>query len=80
MSQQTGAASAAAALSPKAKVQVRLTANVNVDTIAAIVKSIGGRYGCTTCGLAGIDLRLTGDPVEAAEFTKLAGVQAISFE
>ena len=62
----------------KPKVQVRLTENVNLDTIASIIRGIGGRYGCLTCGLAGVDLTLSGDPVETAEFSKLPGVQSVS--
>lgn len=62
----------------KPKVQVRLTENVNLDTITNIVRGIGGHYGCNTCGLAGVDLMLSGDPVETAEFSKLPGVQSVS--
>jgi len=71
---------AAPAISPKAKVQVRLAANVNVETISNIIRGIGGHYGCLTCGLGGVDLTLSGDPAEAAAFSKLAGVQSVSFE
>jgi len=78
--QATGAAVTAPIISPKAKVQVRLAANVNLETISNIVRGIGGHYGCLTCGLGGVDLTLSGDPVEAAKFSQLAGVQSVSFE
>jgi len=76
----TGAAFSAPIISRKAKVQVRLAHNVDLETITRIVQGIGGRYGCLTCGLGGVDLTLSGDPVEAAEFSKLPGVQSVSVE
>jgi hypothetical protein len=65
---------------PKAKVQVRLAENVDLETIIIIVRGIGGHYGCNTCGLAGVDLALSADPVEAVEFSRLPGVQSVSVE
>ena len=32
--------------------------------------------GCRTCGLMGVDLRITGDPAELQELTKLPGVKS----
>jgi hypothetical protein len=65
-------------ISPRASINVHLASNANLETISNIVNSIGGRYGCTTCGLAGIDLRLSGDPVEFEEFSKVSGVKSVA--
>ncbi len=59
-------------------VQVRVKENVTLENLHGIVSRIGGIYGCQTCGLMGVDLRLTGDPVEFQEIAKLPGVSSIS--
>ncbi len=76
---QQGTASATQ-FSPRATVNVRLADNANLETIQKIVATIGGRFGCQTCGLAGVDLRLSGDPVELREFSQLSGVKHVSME
>ncbi|MDQ2834363.1 MAG: hypothetical protein M3Y50_11570 [Acidobacteriota bacterium] len=64
--------------SPRANISIRLASHANLETITKIVESIGGRYGCTTCGLAGIDVRLSGDPVEFEQFSQIAGVKSVN--
>lgn len=78
MAESHGTANQGARTSPRANISVRLAANTNLETINRIVDTIGGRYGCTTCGLAGIDLRLSGDPVEFEQFSKIAGVKSVN--
>jgi len=63
--------------SPRTTVRVNLKDNVNVDAISAIVASIGGRYGCRTCGLLGFDLQLVGDPGDLSEIKALPGVKSV---
>jgi hypothetical protein len=56
---------------------LRVNEKVTLDTLQAILAKIGGMTGCTRCGLLGVDLRITGDPVEAHQF-QLPGVVSIS--
>jgi len=74
----TGAAVTATRFTQPAKIQVRVAANTNLAQLQEIIASIGGRYGCTTCGLGGIDLRLSADPVELEHLAHLPGVQSVS--
>ena len=60
-------------------IRVRVTPHVTLENLHSILERIGGMSGCRACGLAGIDLHLTGDPVELQELTKVAGVQSVSF-
>jgi hypothetical protein len=60
-------------------INIRVAENVTLENLSSIIGRIGGIYGCTTCGLMGVDLRLTGDPVEAQQIQKLPGVQSVSF-
>ena len=63
----------------KGVISVRLTEKVTLDNLNAIVARVAGISGCTHCGLLGIDLRLTGDPVEASQLKGLPGVQSVGF-
>jgi len=60
-------------------VHVRVSQNVTLENLQAIVVHIAGMTGCRTCGLMGVDLRLTGDPAELQQVAKLAGVQTVTF-
>jgi hypothetical protein len=62
--------------SPRTTIKVHLKDNVNVEAISNIVASIGGRYGCRTCGLLGFDLHLAGDPGDLSEIKALPGVKS----
>jgi hypothetical protein len=63
----------------KGVINVRLSEKVTLDNLNAIVARVAGLTGCTHCGLLGIDLRLTGDPVEAQQLKGLPGVQSVGF-
>jgi hypothetical protein len=59
-------------------VSVKLNENVKLENLQAIVGQIAGMTGCRTCGLLGIDLRLTGDPAEVNQIATLAGVKSVA--
>jgi len=61
-------------------VSIRVSENVTLETLNNIFARIGGLTGCTHCGILGIDVRLTGDPVELQQIQKLPGVESASFE
>jgi hypothetical protein len=52
---------------PRPTITVSLSKSPNLEAISTIIGSIGGRYGCRTCGLLGVDVVLKGDPAEAAK-------------
>jgi hypothetical protein len=60
-------------------VHVKVRENVSLEQLQGIIATIAGLSGCRTCGILGIDLRLSGDPVEASQITKLPGVQSVGF-
>jgi len=60
-------------------VHIHVNENVTLENLQSIIGRIVGMTGCRTCGLMGVDLRLTGDPVELQEVTKLAGVKSVTF-
>ena len=60
-------------------VHIHVTENVSLENLHAIVDRIVSVSGCRTCGLIGIDLRLSGDPVAVQEIAKLPGVKSASF-
>ena len=64
-------------VSPRTTVKVALKQNVTLDQLPKIVAGIGGRYGCRTCGLMGIDLQLAGDPGDFKEISSLEGVKSV---
>lgn len=65
---------------PRPTVRVNLAKNVDLAQLNTIIGTIGGRYGCRTCGLLGFDLELAGDPEEFGEAASLPGVQSVRFE
>jgi hypothetical protein len=60
-------------------IRVRVAQNVSLENLHGLLKRIVGIAGCTGCGLLGVDLHLTGDPVELQELTKVPGVQAVEY-
>ena len=60
-------------------VNVRVAENVTLENLQSIIAHIGGLCGCRTCGIMGVDLRLSGDPVETQQITSLPGVKSVSF-
>ncbi len=66
-------------LPPGSVLRIRVAENVTLDQLHALITHVAGRTGCRTCGIMGIDLRLTGDPVESHEIEKLPGVKSVSF-
>jgi hypothetical protein len=60
-------------------VKIRVKEDVTLDQLHALLGHIGGLCGCETCGLMGIDLQLSGDPVAFRQIAKLPGVKAASF-
>lgn len=65
---------------PRPTVRVNLAKSVDLAQLNTIIGSIGGRYGCRTCGLLGFDLTLSGDPEEFGEAGSLPGVQSVRVE
>jgi hypothetical protein len=63
----------------RGSVHVTVRENVSLEQLHEIIATIAGMSGCRACGILGIDLRLTGDPVEASHITKLPGVQSVGF-
>ena len=63
----------------RGSVHITVADNVSLEHLQSIVARIAGMAGCRTCGIMGVDLRLSGDPVEAQEITKVAGVKSVSF-
>lgn len=63
----------------KGTVRVNVAENISLDQLHGIVAKIAGMAGCRTCGILGIDLRLSGDPVESQEIGKLPGVKSVGF-
>ena len=61
------------------RVRVRVSGSVTLENLNKIVAQVGGMAGCTHCGLLGVDLILSGDPVEAQHLSKLPGVQSVGF-
>ncbi len=59
-------------------VSIRVAENVTLENLQTILATIGGMCGCRTCGIMGVDLRLTGDPVETQQLANLPGVKTVS--
>jgi hypothetical protein len=60
-------------------VHIRVAENVSLEHLQSVLAHIAGLAGCRTCGIMGVDLRLTGDPVEAQQIAQLPGVKSVSF-
>ncbi|MDE3195712.1 MAG: hypothetical protein KGN84_05175 [Acidobacteriota bacterium] len=63
----------------RATIGVKLAPNTNLEQIQKVIAEIGRLNGCLPCGLLGIDVRLTGDPVELGALAHLPGVQGVQF-
>jgi hypothetical protein len=63
----------------RGSVHVNVVENISLENLQSIVARIAGMSGCRTCGIMGVDLRLTGDPVESHELVKLPGVKSVGF-
>lgn len=63
----------------RGSVHINVVENISLEHLQSIVARVAGMSGCRTCGIMGIDLRLSGDPVEAQELAKLPGVRSIGF-
>jgi hypothetical protein len=61
-----------------ASLQVRVTPNVTPEALSQVLASIMRLRGCVSCGLLGVDLRITGDPAEINELKNIQGVQSVS--
>ena len=60
-------------------VHVTVKENISLEHLQGIVANIVGLTGCRACGILGIDLRLSSEPVEATQIAKLPGVQSVGF-
>jgi hypothetical protein len=58
-------------------VHVRVADNIQLDTLHSVIDRIVNLAGCARCGLLGVDLRLTGDPVEFQQIAELPGVSHV---
>lgn len=63
----------------KGTIKVQVSHNVTLENLHSLIDRIVAVGGCRTCGLGGIDLHLTGQPVELQEVAKIPGVQSVSF-
>jgi len=63
----------------RGKIQIRVAENVTVEQLHAMIVHVGALAGCRPCGIMGIDLMLSGDPVESKQLTGLPGVKSVSF-
>jgi hypothetical protein len=63
----------------RGSVHVRVAKNVTLPTLTSLIEHVGGLAGCRTCGLLGVDLRISGDPVENHQVPQLPGVTSVSF-
>jgi len=73
---ETAAATARAPLATT-RIQISVNEKVTLDTLNTLMSRITNMTGCTHCGLLGVDLRITGDPVEAKQF-QMPGVNSAS--
>lgn len=64
----------------KGTVHIKVKEDVSLEHLQSIVATIAGLSGCRTCGILGVDLRLSGDPAELSQIAKLPGVQSADFE
>jgi len=62
----------------KRTVKIRVSEKVTLENLHNLLDRIVGISGCRACGLLGVDLHLTGDPVEWQEISKLPGVQSVN--
>ena len=60
-------------------VHVRVAKNVTLPNLTKLIEQVGGMAGCHACGLLGVDLRITGDPVEGHQMPQVPGVKSVTF-
>lgn len=60
-------------------VHARVAKTVTLSNLQSFIGHIGGLAGCPMCGLLGIDLRITGDPVETQKLPQTPGVTSVTF-
>jgi hypothetical protein len=60
-------------------IHISVNENVTLDNLHQLITHIAGMTGCRTCGIMGVDLRLSGDPVEQQQLAKLPGVKSVTF-
>ena len=53
--------------------------DVSLEQLHGLIDQIAGMSGCRTCGIMGVDLRLSGEPVELEQIRKLPGVRDARF-
>lgn len=63
----------------KGTVHIKVREDVKLEDLNRIVSAVAGMTGCRTCGILGLDLRLSGDPVEARQIESLPGVKSVEF-
>jgi microsomal dipeptidase-like Zn-dependent dipeptidase len=59
-------------------VKVRVKQDVSLDQLHSLIDQIAGMSGCRTCGIMGVDFRLSGDPAELEQIAKLPAVTSAS--
>jgi hypothetical protein len=59
-------------------VHAHVAKNVTLPQLTSLIEHIGGLAGCPRCGLLGIDLRISCDPVEHS-LPQMPGVKSVSF-
>jgi hypothetical protein len=60
-------------------VKIRVKQDVSLEQLHGLIDNIVGLTGCRTCGIMGVDLRLSGEPVELEQIAKLPAVKSASF-
>jgi hypothetical protein len=50
--------------SDRARFEVVVEPTIKAEEITNLLVRIGGKYGCETCGLMGVDVHLTGQRLE----------------
>lgn len=63
----------------RGSVHIKVAENVSLEHLQGMIVKVVGMTGCRTCGIMGVDLRLSGDPVEAQDLSKLPGVKSVGF-
>lgn len=63
----------------RGSVHIKVAENVSLEHLQGMIVKVVGMTGCRTCGIMGVDLRLSGDPLEAQDLAKLPGVKSVGF-
>jgi hypothetical protein len=59
-------------------VRIRVTEDVTLENLNEIVARVSAMAGCRTCGIMGVDLHLSGDPIELQQISRLSGVKSVA--